>query len=194
MSKAYLLLTIPILWVYLILPPTESEGKSKHAELRLRIMPDKETYSLHDEIFTKVEFTNVSNLTVCFPEPAQEYVAASQGVLTRKLIGSTGTEENERFLEVFDGAGTWPRDKLIAEIKTQWVRLAPNETYVTKSSSGGKLNAVGKWQLEASYRPPEGSFKPAAYRKYLASAAKKTGCTLPQMDISANKIVSIVSP
>ena len=46
----------------------------KKPELKLRIVIEKETYSLNEKLFAKIEFTNLTNTTLCFPEPEQRFV------------------------------------------------------------------------------------------------------------------------
>ncbi len=168
---------------------------SKAPELRLRIVPDKETYVLHEGVFTKTEFLNLTDKTLCFPEPAQGQQVPSSGYLITEG-DAPGAQGRDRFIEVFDGPGIWPRERLLSEMEKVWVKVAPNAVYVTKSADAKvDLNEHGRWRLTATYHPPEGSFDPGGYREYLKSAAQSVGCTIPEAVVTAQPVaVNVVSP
>jgi hypothetical protein len=173
---------------------TQNSAPSEKNELTLSIILEKEHYSSGEKLFTRTKFTNVSRTTLCFPQPSQEEIAAWLGVLRTTVTPPISGQEEEQFLEVFDGGGTWPRDKLLHEIKERWVWLRPTESYVTTSLGvRTTLSSPGQWRINVSYRPPEGSFHPAEYRKYLGSAAESVGCALPQAEIAADPVSFSVS-
>ena len=41
-------------------------------ELKVKVISSKETYFLREDVFTKTEFLNLTDKTLCFPEPAQD--------------------------------------------------------------------------------------------------------------------------
>jgi hypothetical protein len=43
----------------------------KVPELKIRIVPSKEKYTLRLKVLAKTEFTNLTDKTLCFPEPSQ---------------------------------------------------------------------------------------------------------------------------
>jgi hypothetical protein len=173
---------------------SKNPAQPEKTELTLKIILDKGTYALHDKVFAKTAFTNVSQETLCFPEPAQEEIVATRGVLTMILTRPDSSEEGQ-FLKTFDARWTWPREKLLPEIKEHWIWLTPNAVYVTKSVQlQTTLSEPGDWRLKTTYRPPEGAFGPTEYKEYLSSAALSAGCTLPQSDVSAEPTRFSVSP
>ena len=177
---------------------SQASAHSRHSrvgEFKLRIIPDKETYSLTDKLSTTKEFTNLTRETLCFPEPAEEVEEPAQGYLITKTIGPDGAAEDEQFIEHYSGGGTWPQDKLVKEIREQWIWLAPNAIYLTVPRVNiAKLETPGQRRLEATYRPPEGSYRPVEFRDYLETAARIAGCTVPHKVVSAKQVVVNVSP
>ncbi len=158
--------------------------------LKLRIILGKETYALHEPLFIKTEFTNLSDRTLCFPKPEQGRTVPVQGYLVTGVIAPPGDNEVEKFIEVFDGGGVWPREKLLSEIKQRWIWLPPHEVYVSDPAQvQTELNFPGNWQIEETYQPPEGSFDRAGeYRKYLKTTALSVGCTLPETEVSTQPV------
>jgi len=76
-----------------------------------------------------------------------------------------------------------------------WVKLAPNQVYVVKLTKAlVNLRSSGQWQLKATYQPPQCSFNFDECMKYLRSEAKKVGCTVPEIRISAESIQVNVAP
>ena len=167
----------------------------KAPELKLRIMLGKETYTLHEKVFTKAEFTNLSDKTLCFPEPVQDCVDSVPGYLITKGEAPANTPgEHEQFICVRDGRA-WPGEKLPSEIEQRWIKLAPNKVYVTKSAEANVIFDVpGQWRLETTYHPPEGPFHPAEFRRHIESAARMVGCTIPETAVSAEPITVNVVP
>lgn len=70
-----------------------AKGRST-PELQIKILTDKPAYSITDTITTKIEFTNRSGETLCFPEPAQGYQSTAEGSLSTKAIppGESGLD------------------------------------------------------------------------------------------------------
>jgi len=173
-----------------------AEKKAVHPqapELRLRIIPDNETYFLHDKIVTRTEFVNLTDKTLCFPEPAQDCEVTSSGSLTT-TSEPVGTGERDWFHCHMDGGGA-SREKLVAEIEQHWIKLAPNAAYITKSAEAQwDLSVVGQWRLKATYAPPECAFNIVECTKDLKSAAQAVGCTVPEKVNSADPVIVNVVP
>ena len=176
-------------------PQTKDRTPSPKApELKLRIVPNKNTYVLHEIVFTHVEFTNLTDKTLCFPELGPDAEVPTSGYLTIEGDSPDG-QERDRFIEVFDGGGVAGREKLLSEIEKNWIKVAPNAAYITKATdSKVDLLAAGKWRLRAVYHPPEGSFNPAGYREFLQSTAQTVGCTVPEKFVSAEPVAINVIP
>jgi hypothetical protein len=179
-------------------PSQTAAGKDRSGTpvLRLKLIPNKETYAVKESVLTKTTFTNLSDAVLCFPKPEQGRQVPAQGYLAIEVAGPPSAEEHEYFLEHIDGRGTWPREKLLLEIEQDWIKLPPSETYTTASARViATLDVPGQWLLTEKYLPPEGSFGGDAYRNYLTSAAKSAGCTLPVTEVSAETVaINIVEP
>jgi len=179
---------------------TKIASHTKVPELELRIIPDKETYVLSEAISAKMELVNLTERTMCFPEPSQggqEVVAI--GSLSTQLvrIDTNGKQvEGDRFIDHYDGGPTWPREKLRSEIEQSWVKLAPNQTYTLKSGKSKlSVDSIGRWQFMATYNPPGCSFNVAECMNYLRSAAESVGCSVPEMVVKALPVtITVVAP
>ena len=169
--------------------------RAKAPELRLRIIPDKETYVLHEKIFTKTELLNLTDKTLCFPVPDQQCEDTNSGsVITTGEVAASAP--SDQFICHLDGGGV-PRDRLFTDVEQHWIKIAPNAAHMTKSSEAHvSLAVVGRWRLKAIYQPPEAAFGDAVeYRAYLQAAAEKFGCTVPEIEATARPvIVSVVPP
>ena len=112
-------------------------GPVEESLLKMEILLRKETYRSTEDISTATSFLNLSDKTLCFPKPAQEQINSVQGFLTTKVIAPVGDGDAEMFIEVVDSRGTWPRDKLVQEIKSKWVKLltATNTRLSLRSSN-----------------------------------------------------------
>ena len=98
---------------------------SPKAEPGLSIVLDKEAYSKGEKLLTKSRFTNISEETLCFPEPPQGEIVAKNGVLSATVTRPDGSEDTE-FPKLFDARATWPREKLVQEIKERCIWLRPD--------------------------------------------------------------------
>ena len=164
---------------------------SSTPELKLKTVLTKQTYNLNENVVTQAVFTNLSEKTLCFPKPDQERINSMQGYLTTKPTPPPGNQETEVFIDVIDGRGVWPRDKLLREIQQHWVKVSPKMEYTTESVQVKvNLKWPGEWRLQKTYRPPEGS-----YREQLKSAAMSVGCTLPEGPVSAEVVtITVAAP
>jgi hypothetical protein len=169
----------------------------KSPELSLRIVPDKGTYVLREKVFTKTEFVNRTDKTLCFPEPSLDGQDEASGYLTMRVVSLNpdgSSIGNDQFLEHFPGGMAWPREKLLSEIEERWIKLAPNQVYVAKSRTAN-LSSTGKWQLSAIYNPPECPFNIAECTLYVKSAAQSVGCVVPEMVVtSPSAAINVVAP
>ena len=148
-------------------------------ELKLRVIPEKETFRLIEKVFTKTEFVNVSAKTLCFPKPTTDYEETYPGYVTT-LAEAPDNSPFEVFLEHYDSLPPWPDRRLLSEIRSRWIKLEPSALYVTDSAMvQANLELAGTWHLVSTYHPPESAFNSASSRSRLASAAESTGCTIP---------------
>jgi hypothetical protein len=175
-----------------------SDDLSATPVLRLRVTLNKESYAVKKSVLTNTTFTNLSDTVLCFPKPEQGRQVPAQGYLAIQVARPPSAKESDSiyFLEHIDRRGTWSRQKLLLEIQRDWIKLSPNETYTTASAQiTATFDVPGQWRLTEKYLPPRGSFGGDAYRKYLASAAKSVGCTLPVSEVSAETVtINIVEP
>jgi hypothetical protein len=162
--------------------------------LQLKIISSKETYAVNETILTKTIFINLSDKTVCFPEPVQQVHVPEQGYLAIQ-VERRGGPEREQFLGAFHGRPSLPHEKLLLEINQKWIKLPPNETYTTESvRAPAPIDTPGQWQLHETYFPPQGSFS-ASYRNKLEAAAKEVGCVLPVTQVSNETAsINIIAP
>jgi len=65
-----------------------------HAQLKLRIVADKDIYTLNERVLVKAELTNLTSTTLCFPVPDQDCESSRTGsVLTTGESVNTGGEQ-----------------------------------------------------------------------------------------------------
>jgi hypothetical protein len=160
-------------------------------QLKLRIVVDKDIYTLNEQVMVKAEFTNLTSKTLCFPVPDQDCRSTSTGSVV--TMGESVKAGGEQFICHLDGGGT-AGTELEYEIRNRWIRLSPNAVYVTKAAKAkATLSEVGDWRLSASYYPPEPSFN-REYKKVLQSAAQNAGCALPASSVVAqSKVINVLS-
>ena len=176
------------------------EALHPNVELKLRIIPDKETYSRDEDVSARIEFINLTDKTLCFPEPAQGAEVSGSGYLTTRAALVNPTEgmkfEDELLIDHYGGGPTFPREKLVSEIEQSWVKLAPNQAYVVTSAKATlNLHSTGPWRLWATYNPPECSYNVAECMLYLKSTAESVGCTVPEKAVTAKSVmVNVVPP
>jgi hypothetical protein len=168
--------------------PAQSAASVDHPAtpiLRLKIIPSKETYAANETILIKTIFTNLSDKTVCFPQPVQQIHVPEQGYLAIQAE-RPGGPEREEFLPAYHGRLSLPHEKLLLEINQKWIKLAQNETYTTEVvRAPATIDTPGQWQLHETYLPPQGSFGVASYRNKLQAAAEEAGCILPVTPVEA---------
>jgi len=173
----------------------KTTGVAKKPELRIEIIPDRQTYSKGSSVFTETRFTNTSLNILCFPEPDQTSETPEKGFISRVLLPPPNALAQDQFIEHFDGATTSAREEPIRKIKEDWIWLNPGGIHVSPSVLlRTELNTPGHWGLKALYHPPEGAFKPVAFRAYLNSAARSAGCSIPQAAVSAEPVGFSVLP
>lgn len=165
--------------------------QTSRPELKLRIVVEKDTYTLNERVTVKSEFTNLTSKTICFPVPDQDCKTTATGsVLTTGE--PAGARDYDLFLCHAHGGGP-TRAELGSEIRNRWIKLPPNAVYVTKPAQAiASLNQTGEWKLKASYDPPVGAYS-RDYEKMLQSAAEDEGCSLPRSMVDAEpKIISVL--
>jgi hypothetical protein len=183
-------------WTTLVLGYTLAVGvlaqQTERPQLKVRLLTEKDVYTLNERVVVKSELTNLTSRTLCFPVPDQECETTSTGWVIATLEPSN-SDERDSFICHTDGRGA-ERAKLESDIKNHWVMLAPNAVYTTKAAEvNARLNVVGDWKLKASYHPPVGAFS-ANYEKDLQSAADGFGCRLPDSTAVAEpKVVTVLS-
>src|SRR5579871_2466382 len=69
--------------------------QSSRPQLKLRIVVDKDIYSLNDRVMVKSELTNLTSKTLCFPVPDQDCETTGNGwVLTEGEPVKAGDERD----------------------------------------------------------------------------------------------------
>jgi hypothetical protein len=159
-------------------------------QLKLRIVVDKDVYTLKERLLVKAELTNLTSKTLCFPEPDPNCENTENGSLV--TTGEPINREKEQFICHLHGRGAAGAE-LDSEIRNRWIKLPPNAVYVTKPAEAkATLSEVGDWRLKASYHPPEPAFS-RDYKKVLQSAAQNEGCNLPESSAVAEpKIINVL--
>ena len=161
-------------------------------QLKLRIIPDKDVFRVDERVMVRVEFTNLTKKTLCFPTPDPDCRNSQNGsvVTTGESVHGGG----EQYICFLDGGGAGGA-KLDAEVRNDWIKLPPNAVYLTKAAEAHVTSKeIGDWRLNASYHPPEPAFDPD-YKRVLQSAAESAGCTLPDSSARAQpRIISAVRP
>jgi hypothetical protein len=174
---------------------TSRKTPKSDPELKIRIVPNKETYSLQEKVFTKTEFTNLTDKTLCFPAPAQPQEIVGRGYVEVHGESSNDNTERQYWPDHYDGGPNWPREKLLKEIEEQWIKLAPNATYETKSSIVKlDLDVSGGWRLRGSYQPPQCSFNTLICNESFRATVKSTGCVVPEKFVTAEPVTIYVVP
>jgi hypothetical protein len=172
---------------------TSVKTKPPQPELKLRLLPEKETYGLNEPLLTRIELTNLTDGTLCFPEPAQGYENPIQGSVRLVGYGPNG-RDRDHFLEHF--AGVFPSDdKLLEEIEKRWIKLRPNQIYLTKRTVAPfQLDTPGEWRIYGGYDAPVASFNSKASKERLRVLAEKAGCSPPSLDVFAPVLTIRVVP
>lgn len=174
--------------------PQSNAAVPKTPALKLKIVPSKETFTLNEKVFTKSELTNLTEKTLCFPNPALDCEDTNSGSLitTGEAVASG---EGEQFICHIDGRSA-TREQLLHEIEEKWVKVAPGVVYTTKTSEAQvSLGALGQWRLKASYNPPQASFGNAKeFNALLQSAAQSFGCVVPEDVVAEPILITVIPP
>ena len=139
---------------------------------------------------------NLSGQRLCFHPPAHEYEDPVVGSVTTTHVAPDG-EKHGIYIEHYDGRWTRPREKLLLEIRQSWVKLAPNEVYVTDLADiHVDLDMPGRWRLDTTFYPIESPFgSQAEFREYVESAAETFGCAVPKSKAEADPIfINVIAP
>jgi hypothetical protein len=159
-------------------------------QLSLRIITDKDSYALKENIVVKAELTNLTSKTLCFPVPDPE-CSTPQTEWVNIDAEPLSSTEREQFICHVDGRGA-VGNELDSNIRDRWIKLAPNVIYLLHPTAKKlTLNEAGDWRLTASYHPPEGSFN-AQYKSVLRTSAQNAGCQLPEsVAVAEPKIINV---
>jgi hypothetical protein len=177
----------------LCLGQASDKSKPTKVELKLKVLPEKEIYHLNEPLLTRTEFTNRTDRTLCFPEPAQGFENPIQGSVRLVGYGPAG-RDRDHFLEHFDG-GFPSDDKLLEEIEQRWIKLGPNQIYLTSMTMAlFQLDTPGDWRIYGAYDAPVASFNSKDSKERLRAVAEKAGCTPPSLDAFAPVVTIRVVP
>jgi hypothetical protein len=164
------------------------DSSQETLDLKVRVIPDKNIFVLHEKVYTRVEFRNLGPKTYCFPKPSRHCTNDYPGsaVTSGRPVANHG--DFDQFICHYDGGGPRTSD-LELEIKQHWVMLAPSAVYVSdRAEAKVDLNLLGEWRLETTYSQPQGAVNPAAVKKYLASNAESAACILPPAPIKSEPV------
>src|SRR5215469_7445676 len=152
-------------------------------QMKVRIVADKDVYTVNERVMVKSELTNLTSKTLCFPVPDQDCEITGTGWIV--TIGVPASYADYGVFTCHADGGGPSRVELESEIKNRWIKLPPNAVYLTKAAEAkASLDQAGDWRLMASYHPPVGAFSPD-YVKVLRSAAENVGCKLPDSTAAA---------
>jgi hypothetical protein len=183
--------TWTVLLAALVLAVCTLAQKTEAPQLKLRLVTEKDLYTLNERVMVKSELTNLTSKTLCFPVPDQDCETTAIGsIITTGDPVKAG--QVDRFICHADGGGP-SEAQLESEIKNRWIKLPPNAVYTTKfAEAQASLNQLGDWRLRASYYPPVGAFS-RDYVTVLQSAAERMGCKLPDSEAVAEpKIIRVL--
>ena len=188
--KAFLTVALVVAFSICALSKTQLHDSSqKTSDLKLTVIPEKKIFTLHESVYTRVEFRNLGPKIYCFPKPSRDCTNDFPGsaVTTGRPVANNG--DFEQFICHYDRGGPRWASNPESEIKQHWVMLASNEVYLSdRAEAKVGLNLLGEWRLETTYSPPTGAFNPAAVKKNLISMAKRAGCILPQAAIESEPV------
>jgi hypothetical protein len=172
-------------------PPSNS--RPIPPELKLRTTLSKQTFTLDEQIAPEVEFTNLTNETLCFPPPDQTCEGTANGSLITRNEPTEG--QKEVFFCHVDGPSVRSRENLLQEIEQRWTKLGPNTVFVIKGQAQTKVLAVGEWRVWSTYSPPVGAFDPPGFKNYMDSATNSFGCTIPRLRVKSEPVLfRVVAP
>lgn len=187
-KKLFLLPTIAVILSTCVLLGAGPQNSLQESDLTVRIVLDKTTFALHEKVSVRIEFKNSGRKTYCFPKPTRDWTNDYPG--SAVVIGQPATEPGdfESYICHFDSGGPRVTD-LVSDIKQNWIKIAPNATYVTDGAEAiVDLDRQGEWQLETEYWEPQGAFHPAEIMKELKLASERAGCTVPMAPISSEPV------
>jgi hypothetical protein len=190
MKRLKVFLSLPVLVSFSILASSRAPVtalRQEQPELKIRIIPAKDTYVVNETVFVKTEFTNLSGKELCFPAPDQECINSVPGYLSYKVEGPNNAANGEQFLCQIDARISRSRKEIVSEIKKHWLKLLPGGTYTTALGEVQfTLTSPGQWRLASAYHPPEAAFgSPVQFRKNIESAAESVGCTVPSKTVES---------
>ena len=169
--------------------PQTDDAFHKTSDLKVTVVPDKNSFVLHETVNTRVEFRNLGNKTYCFPKPSLDCTNDFPGSAVTTGWPVANNSNSEQFICHFDSGGPPRVSDPKSELKQHWVVLAPNGVYLSERTKAKvDLNVLGEWRLETTYSQPQGAFNPAAVKKYLTSLAESAACSLPPAAIKSEPV------
>ena len=143
--------------------------------LSIKVIPDKTTYALHEKLTAKYELTNLSDETLCFPPPEGCDFSTSGSLPNSDGTGGFGAGMgcgSERSI---------PRD-VLADVEQRWIKLPPNQTYLTAEFSGIEFIGLGRWSVQSTFRSPKLSGEER-------DALKSMACKMPERTVSSESVL-----
>lgn len=162
-------------------------------EFRVRVLPSKPAYRVSETLFTRAEFTNLTQGTLCFPPPPQDCGSCRLGSLNVSADLDQGESRDVFMCHVYDRGIS--REQFIQEIEQRWIRLAPNAVYTTGDfPSSLRLDTPGRWKLRADYVPPDLRSGGARGDRWdLQTVLEHFGCSMPSQSVTSDAVgISVV--
>jgi hypothetical protein len=128
------------------------ETQTKPPQIKLEVIPTKETYSVGEDVVVKYKLTNPSDMTVCFPRPDTRGEDELKGDVRTRAINSES--EKEMFIQGFYRRDARTDQELLEDANENWIKLAPGLSYVTEEARPLGDLAAGDWRLQSRYSPP----------------------------------------
>jgi hypothetical protein len=188
LAKASLDLTVVVALVVTLVWAQSSQCQQRKKppsrrppDLSLTIIPAKTIDTLHERLHARYELTNQSDETLCFPPPDGCDFATRGSVPNADGTGGVGGG-------IGCGAERSIPQDFLTDVEQRWVKLPPNQTYLTQDFSGIEFTDLGKWDVESDFRPLELSGEEKGI-------LKSVGCRAPQHRISSPSVeIQVVEP
>ncbi len=163
--------------------------------MKLRVLPEKQTYAPHEKIRLKAEFTNRSDRPLCFPKPDLECVNSVAGYVAVEASAPGNPRDRHEFVCVVDDLAPAP-EELPREIKRNWIKVPVGQVYAMEfKTTRAQLDSPGQWRLQATYHPPTGaSYDPRKSKRDMDLAARKAGCLVPATSVPADPVLVEIAP
>jgi len=164
--------------------------ETKAPQLKVRVLLDKTVYVKNENVMVRVDLTNISSTTLCFPKPIRECALSTNG----SVVTTGEPAVQSRRLEIWSCLGPvhYPSTSPREEIKSTWVILPPGASYDAGVAEAlVELRKTGRWRLVTSYDLPTIT---AEETKSLQTAAQGLGCALPDNYVeAAPNFITVIS-